>query len=118
MRITIYSTIVITICLLSCRNENKDNYNLKVNTDSISVLRTEIKVLNQRLIVINGNLVAAKDKLNEIMKFHFGRTTDERESQIRDQTIIVQQLENDKLDKNEELAEKKNLIAEMEEKLK
>lgn len=65
-----------------------------------AALETSLKKKRQELSETKKNLIetralaeAAKDRMNRIKQFQFGRTASEREQQIMDQSILIQRLE-------------------------
>ncbi|HZY79288.1 MAG TPA: hypothetical protein VFE50_07190 [Cyclobacteriaceae bacterium] len=61
--------------------------------DSIRQSEATIEAANNRLIVRRADLVASTDRLSTIKTYQFLRTAEQREQQIRDQMILIQNLE-------------------------
>ena len=66
----------------------------KIETDTTIPNSTNEISTNERLEELKAELYAAKDKMAEIKKFHFLRTDDEREEQIKEQEQIILSIEN------------------------
>lgn len=67
--------------------------------EHIQDLKSQIEGTKNRIGALKRSLQQAKaemevavDKLSRIKEFHFGRAPSEREDQIRDQTLYIQQL--------------------------
>jgi hypothetical protein len=78
--------------------------------DSIKMVKSENKYLENQITEYKGNLAVAIDRMAAIKEFQFGRTPDEREQQIRNQTILIDRIqkhisnqENEILSKEERL---------------
>lgn len=63
--------------------------------DSISYTLNFIERAKSRLVISNADLAASHDKLSQIKQPQFLRTLEEREEQVRNQTIVIQNLENE-----------------------
>lgn len=61
--------------------------------DSIETATAEKEFMETLLTDTKGELASAKDKMGSINKFHFGRTRSEREAQIKNQTMLIDNLE-------------------------
>lgn len=61
--------------------------------DSLASAEISLRSASSRLIDTRAELEAARDKLVRIKQFQFLRTGDEREQQIKDQTIVIENLE-------------------------
>jgi|GEM_PF-6412566 len=72
---------------------------------------TEKEGLSNRLMIFRADLVAATDKLGTIREYQLLRTSEERERQIRNQVMIVQQLEKEIQDMQDGLVAKKDSIS-------
>lgn len=56
-------------------------------------LESKLKEFKEELVKNKAALEAAKDKMNQIKDFHFLRTSDEREQQVRQQSEYISKLE-------------------------
>ena len=61
--------------------------------DSIEVFELEIEATQNRMIVLTGDLEAARDKMTTIKGYQFLRSATEREEQIKNQSMVIQNLE-------------------------
>jgi len=61
--------------------------------DSIKMVKSENKYLENQITEYKGNLAVAIDRMAAIKEFQFGRTPDEREQQIRNQTILIDKIQ-------------------------
>ena len=61
--------------------------------DSVKKVMNDIEVMDYQLTDAKGELAAATDKLNSIKEFEIGRALADREKQIKNQTIIIDELE-------------------------
>lgn len=64
-------------------------------TNSIQQVSTEIEGAQNRLIALKSNLEVEKDQMNKIKEWQLGRTQGEREQQISQQSITIQNTENE-----------------------
>lgn len=78
--------------------------------NSIKKATEEKEMLEAQLSDTKGELAAANDKLNSIKEFQFGRSQVEREQQIKDQTIYIDDLEKQITDIESKIAEAKESI--------
>lgn len=77
----------------------------------IMSLTTEIANMKDELVKGNAELEVAIDRLARIKEWQFGRTPDERESQIREQSTVIQNLEAAIINYKQAMADKEgNLI--------
>lgn len=65
----------------------------QMTKDSISMAEKETTSLESALIGAKGDLEVERVKLDKIKEFHFGRTSAEKESQIREQVAIIDNAE-------------------------
>jgi hypothetical protein len=61
--------------------------------DSISKGTNVLNMLEKRLVAEKADLEVAKDRLVKIKEFHFGRTAAEREQQIKNQIVAIDEIE-------------------------
>jgi hypothetical protein len=61
--------------------------------DSVASANILLQKTSNLLVIRKGDLAASRDKLNRIREFQFLRTEVEREQQVRDQTIVIENLE-------------------------
>ena len=61
--------------------------------DSLTSVEAEHDGFSNRLIIFKADLEAAQDKLGTIRQYQLLRTPNEREEQIRNQTIVIEQIE-------------------------
>jgi len=96
---------VIPVLLISCGPSAEEiARQQKHRDDSVAVatanriehknkLTNQLKEFKQQLIKYKADLEAANDKMVQIKEFHFLRTGDEREQQIRQQSEYISHLE-------------------------
>ncbi len=61
-------------------------------TDSIQNVGTTIREMESGLISAKAELATAQDHLQHVSQFQFGRTRSEREEQIRETTITIEEM--------------------------
>ena len=61
--------------------------------DSIKKASNFKEAMGNRLVSKKADLEVAKDKMNKIKEFHFGRTSVEREQQIKYQVVVIDSCE-------------------------
>ena len=63
--------------------------------NSIRNMETQIDGMTRRIEFLKANLEVANDEMNNVKEFHFGRSNDEREQQIRSQSLKIQNIEDE-----------------------
>ena len=82
----------------SIRNAVKEKFEREAALkDSITFAEKFIQSTRHLLVLRNADLAAARDKLSRVKQFQLLRTPEEREQQIRQQTIVIETIENDVL---------------------
>jgi len=80
--------------------------------DSIQTLTPQLSAFSNRMELLKANLEVANDEMNKIKEFHFGRTDAEREAEIRDQSLKIQNIEREASELNNKLNQGKTQLAE------
>jgi len=62
--------------------------------DSIKNTTADMEIVKMQLANAKGDLEAASDQMGTIKQWQFGRSQDEREVQIKNQTMLIDNLEN------------------------
>ncbi len=105
MKQTLFFSTIIVIILCSCglsqeelaiQQKHRDDSIAAITAQKIirrNEINTEFNSLKSQLNNTKADLAAAKDKLNGIKEFHFLRTTDEREKQVKSQTLHISKLQ-------------------------
>lgn len=117
--ISALTSVVFVILLISCGQSEEEQAKLKLQQqaredsikrageeeakkkfenkqamqDSLSNVSIQLSIYKRSLMEAKASLEAAKDKMNTIREFQFGRTASERESQIKNQSITISSLE-------------------------
>jgi len=73
-------------------------------------LEAEIEGASNRLIAFKADLEVAKSDMNRIQEFQFLRTGDERNQQIHDKSIEIQNLEKEIANTEQTILENKNRL--------
>jgi hypothetical protein len=93
---TIFCFAATALLLFSCGPSEEERARLqKSREDSINKSKSALEAATNLLIIKKADLVASSDKLNSIKQPQFLRTANEREQQIRNQVIVIQNLERD-----------------------
>jgi hypothetical protein len=96
----------------------------KHKIESISLIEDSVKlavsykeILENRLLSKKGDLEVAKDKMNKIKEFHFGRTSSEKELQIKNQVAVIDGYEKEIEKLNDSIFKISKKIEDLKEKL-
>ncbi len=89
--------LILLVSLLTSCGPNQTEKLLIRNSyqDSINHVNDSIKVWQNQIIDHKADLLIAKDQLDHIMEWQLGRTHSEREEQIKNQSIKIQNLQGD-----------------------
>lgn len=63
--------------------------------DSLKRLRIQKDDYENQIVSYNATLEMEKDKMNRIKEFQLLRTSEERDQQIKDQSMLIQKIEKD-----------------------
>jgi hypothetical protein len=99
--INTFIAIGLTVSLVSCGpSEESIKREMKLKMENKLALQDSIKTTKdvklkyvQALSDAKGELEVAKDKLSRIKEWEFGRTSSEREDQIKQQTLVIDGIE-------------------------
>lgn len=80
--------------------------------NSIQSLTSQLDGVNKRIEFLKANLEVANDEMNKIKEFHFGRSDNEREEQIRNQSLKIQNLEDEITALNSKINQDNSQLAE------
>jgi len=112
MKTSLYTFIFLSIIFMSCGpNAQEKAAQQKIHDDSIALstknkVEDKIKIeeqisstkntidqLKDNLAIAKGDAAAAKDKMVTIKEWQLGRTSSEREEQVKNQTIVIEEAE-------------------------
>ena len=87
--------------------------NIHALKDSLEKTNMSHSVYQANLMDAKANLEAAKDKMNSIKEFEFGRAASEREDQIKSQSMVITSLEQSVKDIEQQIKDDENRISQL-----